>query len=56
MLDFGNGNTVTYSNISTVEDGIKHVYRSVGIYRVAATARNDLGAETVVLYLHVSCE
>ncbi|XP_048104276.1 LOW QUALITY PROTEIN: VPS10 domain-containing receptor SorCS1 [Alosa alosa] len=55
MLDFGNGNTITYSNISTVEDGIKHVYRSVGIYRVAATARNDLGAETVVLYLHVTC-
>ncbi|KAL2102381.1 hypothetical protein ACEWY4_001549 [Coilia grayii] len=55
MLDFGNGNTISYSNISTVEDGIRHVYRSVGIYRVAATARNDLGAETVLLYLHVTC-
>ncbi|XP_063051875.1 VPS10 domain-containing receptor SorCS1-like [Engraulis encrasicolus] len=55
ILDFGNGNTITYSNISTVEDGIRHVYRSVGIYRVAATARNDLGAETVVLFLHVTC-
>ncbi|KAA8594435.1 hypothetical protein FQN60_011570 [Etheostoma spectabile] len=34
------------------EDGIKHIYKAVGIYRVTATGENSLGSETVMLYLH----
>uniref|UniRef100_A0A4W4HTB8 VPS10 domain-containing receptor SorCS2 n=1 Tax=Electrophorus electricus TaxID=8005 RepID=A0A4W4HTB8_ELEEL len=55
-VDFGDGNGITYSNVSSIEDGIKHVYKSVGIYRVAATAENSLGSETAVLFLHVTCQ
>ncbi|KPP60002.1 hypothetical protein Z043_122029, partial [Scleropages formosus] len=53
MVDFGDGNAITYSNLSSIEDGIKHVYRNVGIYKVSATGENSLGSETVVLYLHL---
>uniref|UniRef100_A0A8C9TDQ3 Sortilin related VPS10 domain containing receptor 1 n=1 Tax=Scleropages formosus TaxID=113540 RepID=A0A8C9TDQ3_SCLFO len=56
MVDFGDGNAITYSNLSSIEDGIKHVYRNVGIYKVSATGENSLGSETVVLYLHVTCQ
>ncbi len=55
-LDFGDGHALTYSNVSSIEDGIKHVYKTVGIYRVTATGENSLGSETAVLYLHVTCE
>lgn len=55
-LDFGDGHAITYSNVSSIEDGIKHIYKSVGIYRVTATAENSLGFETAVLFLHVTCE
>uniref|UniRef100_A0A672HBA8 VPS10 domain-containing receptor SorCS2 n=1 Tax=Salarias fasciatus TaxID=181472 RepID=A0A672HBA8_SALFA len=55
-LDFGDGHALTYSNVSSIEDGIKHVYKSVGIYRVTATGENSLGSETAVLYLHVTCQ
>ncbi|XP_023654514.1 VPS10 domain-containing receptor SorCS1 [Paramormyrops kingsleyae] len=55
-LDFGDGNAVTYSNLSSIEDGIKHVYRNVGIYKVSAMAENGLGSESVVLYLHITCQ
>lgn len=55
-LDFGDGHALTYSNVSSIEDGIKHIYKAVGIYRVTATGENSLGSETVMLYLHVTCE
>ncbi|CDQ59839.1 unnamed protein product [Oncorhynchus mykiss] len=56
MVDFGDGHALTYSNVSSIEDGVKHVYKAVGIYRVTATGENRLGSESVVLYLHVTCE
>ncbi|KAA0721963.1 VPS10 domain-containing receptor [Triplophysa tibetana] len=55
-VDFGDGNAFTYSNVSSIEDGIKHIYKNVGIYRVSATAENRLGSETVLLFLHVTCQ
>lgn len=55
-LDFGDGHALTYSNVSSIEDGIKHVYKAVGIYRVTATGENSLGSETATLFLHVTCE
>uniref|UniRef100_A0A8C6TUA3 Sortilin related VPS10 domain containing receptor 1 n=1 Tax=Neogobius melanostomus TaxID=47308 RepID=A0A8C6TUA3_9GOBI len=55
-LDFGDGHAVTYSNVSSIEEGIRHVYKAVGIYRVTATGENSLGSETAVLYLHVTCQ
>uniref|UniRef100_A0A8B9LG68 VPS10 domain-containing receptor SorCS2 n=1 Tax=Astyanax mexicanus TaxID=7994 RepID=A0A8B9LG68_ASTMX len=55
-VDFGDGNAITYSNVSSIEDGIKHIYKNVGIYRVSAMAENGLGSETAVLFLHVTCE
>ncbi|XP_055781662.1 VPS10 domain-containing receptor SorCS1-like isoform X1 [Salvelinus fontinalis] len=54
-LDFGDGTAMSYANISSIEDGVKHIYNKVGIYRVAATALNSLGSERVLLYLHVTC-
>ena len=56
MVDFGDGHALTYSNVSSIENGVKHVYKAVGIYRVTATGENRLGSESVVLYLHVTCE
>ncbi|XP_016124851.1 VPS10 domain-containing receptor SorCS1-like [Sinocyclocheilus grahami] len=56
MVDFGDGNAFTYSNVSSIEDGIKHIYKNVGIYRVSATAENSLGSETVLLFLHITCQ
>ncbi|KAJ8402772.1 hypothetical protein AAFF_G00364440 [Aldrovandia affinis] len=55
MVDFGDGNAVSYSNVSSIEDGIKHIYKSVGIYKVSATGENALGSDHVMLYLHVTC-
>ncbi|XP_037328283.2 VPS10 domain-containing receptor SorCS1 isoform X2 [Pungitius pungitius] len=55
-LDFGDGQALTYSNVSSIEDGIKHIYKAVGIYRVTATGENSLGSEAVTLYLHVTCQ
>ncbi|PWA30690.1 hypothetical protein CCH79_00009138, partial [Gambusia affinis] len=55
-VDFGDGHALTYSNVSSIEDGIKHIYKSVGIYRVTATGENSLGSETATLFLHVTCE
>lgn len=55
-VDFGDGTAISYVNISSIEDGVKHVYNKVGIYQVSATASNSLGLDRVVLYLHVSCE
>ncbi|XP_035602435.2 VPS10 domain-containing receptor SorCS1-like isoform X1 [Oncorhynchus keta] len=56
VVDFGDGHALTYSNVSSIEDGVKHVYKAVGIYRVSATGENRLGSESVVLYLHVTCQ
>uniref|UniRef100_A0A8K9Y1J1 PKD domain-containing protein n=1 Tax=Oncorhynchus mykiss TaxID=8022 RepID=A0A8K9Y1J1_ONCMY len=56
MVDFGDGHALTYSNVSSIENGVKHVYKAVGIYRVSATGENRLGSESVVLYLHVTCQ
>lgn len=56
QLDFGDGTAVSYSNLSWTEEGIKHVYKSAGIFRVTAFAENTLGYDTTTLYLHVTCK
>uniref|UniRef100_A0A8C5IMM9 PKD domain-containing protein n=1 Tax=Junco hyemalis TaxID=40217 RepID=A0A8C5IMM9_JUNHY len=56
QLDFGDGIAVSYANFSPVEDGIRHVYKSAGIFQVTAFAENSLGSDTAVLFLHVVCE
>ncbi|XP_047659454.1 VPS10 domain-containing receptor SorCS3 [Tachysurus fulvidraco] len=53
QLDFGDGTAVSYSNLSWTEEGIRHVYRNTGIYRVTAIAENSLGSDSSSLYLHV---
>uniref|UniRef100_A0A8C1UGC8 PKD domain-containing protein n=1 Tax=Cyprinus carpio TaxID=7962 RepID=A0A8C1UGC8_CYPCA len=55
QLDFGDGTAVSYSNLSWTQEGIRHVYRSAGIFRVTAQAENNLGFDTSSLYLHVTC-
>uniref|UniRef100_A0A7N5K761 PKD domain-containing protein n=1 Tax=Ailuropoda melanoleuca TaxID=9646 RepID=A0A7N5K761_AILME len=56
QLDFGDGIAVSYANFSPIEDGIKHVYKSAGIFQVTAYAENSLGSDTAVLFLHVVCK
>ncbi|KAA0721962.1 VPS10 domain-containing receptor [Triplophysa tibetana] len=55
QLDFGDGTAVSYSNLSWTQEGIIHVYRSAGIFRVTALAENSLGFDMSSLYLHVTC-
>lgn len=55
-VDFGDGTAISYVNISSIEDGVKHIYSKVGIYQVSATATNTLGSDRVILYLHITCE
>nr|XP_057942775.1 VPS10 domain-containing receptor SorCS3-like [Doryrhamphus excisus] len=55
QLDFGDGIAVSYSNLSWAEEGIKHVYKTAGIFRVTALAENSLGYDTTTLYLHITC-
>ncbi|KAL2092743.1 hypothetical protein ACEWY4_012541 [Coilia grayii] len=55
QLDFGDGTAVSYSNLTWAEEGIKHVYRNAGIFRVTALAENEMGADSTSLYLHVTC-
>uniref|UniRef100_A0A663MKE5 Sortilin related VPS10 domain containing receptor 1 n=1 Tax=Athene cunicularia TaxID=194338 RepID=A0A663MKE5_ATHCN len=55
QVDFGDGIAVSYANLSSTEDGIKHVYQNVGIFRVTALVENSLGSDNAVLYLHVTC-
>uniref|UniRef100_A0A8C6ZRK8 VPS10 domain-containing receptor SorCS3 n=1 Tax=Nothoprocta perdicaria TaxID=30464 RepID=A0A8C6ZRK8_NOTPE len=55
QLDFGDGIAVSYANFSPVEDGIRHVYKSAGIFQVTAYAENSLGSDTALLFLHVVC-
>ncbi|XP_026707318.1 VPS10 domain-containing receptor SorCS1-like [Athene cunicularia] len=52
QVDFGDGIAVSYANLSSTEDGIKHVYQNVGIFRVTALVENSLGSDNAVLYLH----
>uniref|UniRef100_A0A8C5HSJ0 VPS10 domain-containing receptor SorCS3-like n=1 Tax=Gouania willdenowi TaxID=441366 RepID=A0A8C5HSJ0_GOUWI len=54
-LDFGDGTAVSYSNLSWIEEGIKHVYKAAGIFRVTALAENTLGYDSTTLFLHVIC-
>ncbi|XP_041645549.1 VPS10 domain-containing receptor SorCS1-like [Cheilinus undulatus] len=55
-VDFGDGTSMSYVNISSIDDGVKHIYSKVGIYQVSATATNSLGFDRVILYLHISCQ
>uniref|UniRef100_A0A673T762 Sortilin related VPS10 domain containing receptor 1 n=2 Tax=Suricata suricatta TaxID=37032 RepID=A0A673T762_SURSU len=55
QVDFGDGIAVSYVNLSSMEDGIKHVYHNVGIFRVTVQVDNGLGSDSAVLYLHVTC-
>lgn len=55
QVDFGDGIAVSYANLSSTEDGIKHIYQNVGIFRVAVLVENSLGSDSAVLYLHVTC-
>jgi len=55
QVDFGDGIAVSYVNLSSMEDGIKHVYHNVGIFRVTVQVDNSLGSDSAVLYLHVTC-
>ncbi|XP_031612707.1 VPS10 domain-containing receptor SorCS3 [Oreochromis aureus] len=54
QLDFGDGIKITYSNLSRADDGIKHIYRTTGIYRVTATAENSHGSDSSTLFLHIT--
>ncbi|XP_037535849.1 VPS10 domain-containing receptor SorCS3 [Nematolebias whitei] len=54
QLDFGDGIKITYSNLSRTDDGIKHIYRMTGIYRVTASAENSQGSDSSTLFLHVT--
>uniref|UniRef100_A0A8C9VMM7 Sortilin related VPS10 domain containing receptor 3b n=1 Tax=Scleropages formosus TaxID=113540 RepID=A0A8C9VMM7_SCLFO len=54
-FDFGDGITVSYSNLSWAEDGIKHVYKTAGLFRVTTLAENSLGFDSATLYLHITC-
>ncbi|KAF7216643.1 VPS10 domain-containing receptor SorCS3 isoform X1 [Nothobranchius furzeri] len=55
QLEFGDGTAVSYSNLSWTEEGIKHIYKSAGLFRVTALAENTLGYDTTTLFLHVTC-
>ncbi|KAI1886816.1 hypothetical protein AGOR_G00199700 [Albula goreensis] len=55
QLDFGDGTAVSYSNLSWTEDGIRHIYKTAGIFRVTALAENSLGFDSTTLYLHITC-
>ncbi|XP_051475063.1 VPS10 domain-containing receptor SorCS1 isoform X1 [Apus apus] len=55
QVDFGDGIAVSYANLSSTEDGIKHIYQNVGIFRVTVLVENSLGSDHAVLYLHVTC-
>ncbi|XP_065699629.1 VPS10 domain-containing receptor SorCS1 isoform X1 [Patagioenas fasciata] len=55
QVDFGDGTAVSYANLSSTEDGIKHIYQNVGIFRVTVLVENSLGSDNAVLYLHVTC-
>ncbi|CAB1344628.1 unnamed protein product, partial [Coregonus sp. 'balchen'] len=47
QLDFGDGTAVSYSNLSWIEEGIRHVYKTAGIFR--AVEHVQLLAQFVVI-------
>uniref|UniRef100_A0A8C2EGY1 Sortilin related VPS10 domain containing receptor 3b n=1 Tax=Cyprinus carpio TaxID=7962 RepID=A0A8C2EGY1_CYPCA len=53
-VDFGDGISVSYSNISRLGDSITHMYRVAGIFRVTACAQNSQGSDSSFLYLHIT--
>uniref|UniRef100_A0A8C6LND5 Sortilin related VPS10 domain containing receptor 3 n=1 Tax=Nothobranchius furzeri TaxID=105023 RepID=A0A8C6LND5_NOTFU len=53
-VNFGDGIKITYSNLSRTDDGIKHIYRMTGIYRVTASAENNQGSDSSTLFLHIT--
>uniref|UniRef100_A0AAY4DMR1 PKD domain-containing protein n=1 Tax=Denticeps clupeoides TaxID=299321 RepID=A0AAY4DMR1_9TELE len=53
-LDFGDGIAVTYSNLSHVTEGIRHIYKTAGIFSVTARVENSLGTDSSVLFLHIT--
>ncbi|TRZ00724.1 hypothetical protein DNTS_007164 [Danionella cerebrum] len=53
-VDFGDGISVSYSNISRLGDSITHTYRTAGIFRVTAHAQNSQGSDSSSLYLHIT--
>uniref|UniRef100_A0A4W6D0J2 Sortilin related VPS10 domain containing receptor 3b n=1 Tax=Lates calcarifer TaxID=8187 RepID=A0A4W6D0J2_LATCA len=53
-VNFGDGIKITYSNLSRTDDGIKHIYRTTGIYRVTASAENSQGSDSSTLFLHIT--
>uniref|UniRef100_A0A8C1V9E3 Sortilin related VPS10 domain containing receptor 3b n=1 Tax=Cyprinus carpio TaxID=7962 RepID=A0A8C1V9E3_CYPCA len=53
-VDFGDGISVSYSNISRLGDSITHMYRVAGIFRVTARAQNSQGSDSSFLYLHIT--
>lgn len=54
QLDFGDGIKIIYSNLSRTDDGIRHIYRATGIYRVTASAENEQGSDSSMLFLHIT--
>ncbi|XP_018082701.1 VPS10 domain-containing receptor SorCS1 isoform X1 [Xenopus laevis] len=54
QVDFGDGIAASYANLSATEDGIKHVYQNVGIFRVTVKVENNLGSDSALLYLHIT--
>ncbi|XP_051502906.1 VPS10 domain-containing receptor SorCS3-like [Myxocyprinus asiaticus] len=53
-VDFGDGISVSYSNISRLGDTITHTYRVAGIFRVTARAQNSQGFDSSSVYLHIT--
>jgi len=53
-VDFGDGISVSYSNISRLGDSITHTYRVAGIFRVTARAQNSQGSDSSSVYLHIT--
>ncbi|XP_072546276.1 VPS10 domain-containing receptor SorCS3 isoform X2 [Salminus brasiliensis] len=53
-LDFGDGISVSYSNFSRLGNGIRHMYKTAGIFRVTAHAQNSQGSDSSSLYLHIT--
>ncbi|MEE6486954.1 hypothetical protein FKM82_014741 [Ascaphus truei] len=55
LVDFGDGIAASYANLSATEDGVKHTYQKVGIFRVRVQVENSLGSDSALLYLHITC-
>uniref|UniRef100_A0A4W5NWZ7 Uncharacterized protein n=1 Tax=Hucho hucho TaxID=62062 RepID=A0A4W5NWZ7_9TELE len=55
QLDSGDGTAVSYTILSWIKEGIRHVYKTAGIFRFSALAENTMGFDTTTMYLHVTC-